>query len=956
MTQPSVFISCVTSEFGQTRSRVADILSRLGFLPVKQEIFGTEAGDLRQVLRDKIDRCEGLIQIIGQGYGAEPPTVDTEFGRVSYTQFEYLYARSRGKKTWLIFAGDGCTRDNPVHSLDLPWDQNNPAPQAYQAERRALQAEYRKQREQDGHLYHPAQGDADLLLKVEQLKNELEHLRKAEAEWRKKVSRALVALFALLAVIAVGIWWKGDDFLRLAYRDTKPTQSRIREHLIEKEEQTHKAELRAIEQIPNPEKRQRVLAEAVQQHEVRLARIKSLAENFESLDANSPATLVTEELYGILTAKGEAAGLKFMMPLKAGILERVKGRPPTDHVENRADLYPLVITALLQASINDWQAAEAMFDEIAEFEPDWGDALYFRFWFFTACGEDSATRKEWDVAETAFGKARKTVEHAIELEPDSGQPKRDLAYVLSDIGDMYMRQNKDDESRKAYQEALKISKELAETNHVNEAWPREVSFIMNRLGDLSMHQEKYKEAEGLYTESLRIAEKVAANDRSSTGAQYDLAYTLLQLGESYLRQEKYEQAHKYIKDAYQVAHKLVQANPRDRFLQAQLALALGKLGELAERLDQWNSAERVYVDLLPIHRDQALVHPDDKRAQRDVAGTLNNLSQAEWQLNKAHQSQEHAQEAVEIIKKLSDADPGDDGYAFDLSFFNRQLAAGARLNKDDATALKAFQDALTIDRRLAQEQPENAVRQLSYVFTLGDVCNQLLQEKEFDEVLRLQLEVLPLVREFAAKDLPSNEHVTWQVSLSYLFNRLVQCEMNRAGGDLELGLGYGQESLAIMRELMAQADKPDTHLQNLIFTLRKVSELENKKGEYEPARAHLIEVIELRKEELDRFPLNPYVENNLVFDYYSLAKLANENDDPTTEDESLRGCYAVLRGMRDRGVQLSAMMTEKYLYLDEKFGKATPPKAESEAESPDKSNTTSPSLDPVPEKAAPPPE
>ena len=47
MNQPAVFISCVSPEFRQTRSRVAAILTRLGYTPVIQEIFGTEPGDLR---------------------------------------------------------------------------------------------------------------------------------------------------------------------------------------------------------------------------------------------------------------------------------------------------------------------------------------------------------------------------------------------------------------------------------------------------------------------------------------------------------------------------------------------------------------------------------------------------------------------------------------------------------------------------------------------------------------------------------------------------------------------------------------------------------------------------------------------------------------------------------------------------------------------------------------------
>jgi len=39
MNQPPVFISCVSPEFRQTRSRVAGILTRLGYTPVIQEIW-----------------------------------------------------------------------------------------------------------------------------------------------------------------------------------------------------------------------------------------------------------------------------------------------------------------------------------------------------------------------------------------------------------------------------------------------------------------------------------------------------------------------------------------------------------------------------------------------------------------------------------------------------------------------------------------------------------------------------------------------------------------------------------------------------------------------------------------------------------------------------------------------------------------------------------------------------
>jgi hypothetical protein len=100
--RPLIFISAVSRELRSARQLVANTLTFLGYQPVWQDIFGTETGDLRSVLRKKIDQCKGVVQLVGQSYGAEPPTADEEFGRVSYTQYEALYARQRGKKVWYL--------------------------------------------------------------------------------------------------------------------------------------------------------------------------------------------------------------------------------------------------------------------------------------------------------------------------------------------------------------------------------------------------------------------------------------------------------------------------------------------------------------------------------------------------------------------------------------------------------------------------------------------------------------------------------------------------------------------------------------------------------------------------------------------------------------------------------------------------------------------------------------
>src|SRR5215471_1162110 len=284
MNQPAVFISCVSPEFHQTRSRVAAILTRLGYTPVIQEIFGTEPGDLRQVLRDKIDACEGLIQIVGQGYGAEPPTADAHYGRISYTQFEFLYARSQKKKTWLLFAGEACARDTPLERLDLPSDPVHPDPARYQAERRALQLSYCTERKKDGHLYYESTSDTDLELKVERLRNELAELGRAFKLWQNKVLGAFAVGFVLLALVGGSIWWFGysqhREIQQISADDRRITKSKIRAQLLESVERTRQTALAQAEKAEDWKERERLRQAAEKAYAGSVSRIDELAASF----------------------------------------------------------------------------------------------------------------------------------------------------------------------------------------------------------------------------------------------------------------------------------------------------------------------------------------------------------------------------------------------------------------------------------------------------------------------------------------------------------------------------------------------------------------------------------------------------------------------------------------------------------------------------------------------------
>jgi tetratricopeptide (TPR) repeat protein len=179
-----VFISAVSRELRSARQLVANTLSFLGYEPVWQDIFGTESGDLRGILRQQIDRCKGVVQLVGQCYGAEPPTPDEEFGRVSYTQYEALYARNRKKKVWYLFIDE-----------NFPTDRCDAEPD----ELRALQAAYRRRLQSDTHVFHPLATIDALEASVLKLRDDLTSLRRRLKQWALGVATLLILIVALVS-------------------------------------------------------------------------------------------------------------------------------------------------------------------------------------------------------------------------------------------------------------------------------------------------------------------------------------------------------------------------------------------------------------------------------------------------------------------------------------------------------------------------------------------------------------------------------------------------------------------------------------------------------------------------------------------------------------------------------------------------------------------------------------
>ncbi len=283
MDRPRLFLSAVSQELRTARNAVAVTVRTLGYDPVSQDDFPTGHGELREWLCHEIDSCQGLLQIVGQGYGAEPPEVDPEWGRVSYTQFEFLYARRQGKKTWLIVAGEQCQRDWPPAELDLPDDPAHTDPAGYQAQRRQLQQDYLARLQRENHLWHLVDNPLELQNVVLRLRDELGELRRRSERRHRRLSWALGAILLALVVLGGGVWWgyhllhgkveQGTEEVQHVRVEVQQARKELREagevntekihaHLLETAAETHRRELAEADKAKDWKQRQQLCAAA----------------------------------------------------------------------------------------------------------------------------------------------------------------------------------------------------------------------------------------------------------------------------------------------------------------------------------------------------------------------------------------------------------------------------------------------------------------------------------------------------------------------------------------------------------------------------------------------------------------------------------------------------------------------------------------------------------------------
>ena len=517
MPRPRIFLSAVSQELAGARRSAGQTLRTLGYDPVSQDDFPTGHGELKAWLKEQLQSCEGVIQLLGLAYGQEPPQPDPEFGRVSYTQFELLYAEKIGKKIWIVEVGEDGLRDTPPDKCDLPEDDTHPDSLSYQAERRGLQAQYREQLQQANFLRHLAKDNKELELLIRRLRDELELMRKKFEQNQRRQGHWLALVLTAVLSLGGGGYWAYTHLCSHVDEVGKIDAARIQAHLQHTVEQTYRRELAESERIQDWKERQQRREAVELAQAARLGTISQLGILIAEIEGRGQATSVFQEMTRILNDQGVDEALAYVESQKSDILKEARARQQAVREKNRQELQPLLTAAGLHQTKGEVAQARSLYAQILEIEPNWPAALHEAMWFAIAQGDQARVHGTLQEVGTLCQQAHDLAQRLLKIAPENSEWQRDLSVSLNKLGDLSVKRGDLAAAQGYYAECLSISRKLVSSDKSTSGWQRDLSVSLERLGDLSVKRGDLAAAQGYYAEDLSIARKLASSDESNSG-------------------------------------------------------------------------------------------------------------------------------------------------------------------------------------------------------------------------------------------------------------------------------------------------------------------------------------------------------------------------------------------------------------------------------------------------------
>jgi tetratricopeptide (TPR) repeat protein len=647
--RPAIFISAVSCELRSARQLVANTLTFLGYDSDWQEIFGTEAGDLRAILRRRIDACKGLVQLVGECYGAEPPAPDERFGRVSYTQYEALYACSRGKKVWYLFLDESFPADS--HGPEDP-------------EKKELQRTYRDRLKADAHLYHSLGTREGLENSVLKLRDDLTRLRRGVKRWAMSV--------AILLLISVGLslWLlqsqhQANQQQQEANQRLDALQARL-DKLQEGVNSFAEVQNKVSRELPNQKPEQvenRTYEELGQQLGLDPATLKEQLPRFADELRKSSSATTYERANAAYVAKDYNEAERLAL---AAADQAQRASPPKNADAIRAfELAGWSAEKRIDYAdaLNRFQAAEKLTDRTRD-PLEWARVQF-------GIGMVHYDQGQYGEAEGLFREVLKERERML------GAEHADSLEARSELESALFYQGKYAEDEEQIRVLLALKEKALGLEHPDTLKAR------NNLGALLFAEGKYAEAETELRAVLELKEKVLGPEHQDTiGTRNNLASTLAVEG-------------KYAESEAQFRALVILAEKTFGPEHPNTLAARGNLAELLDNEGKYAEAQTEEQEVLKL--DEKVLgpeHPDTLDTRTNLAGVL--LHQGSYV-----EAETEARQVVRLDEKVHGAE-----HPSTLEIRNRLAEAIAAQGKY-SEAETEYRSVLTLrEKLLGVEHPD----------------------------------------------------------------------------------------------------------------------------------------------------------------------------------------------------------------------------------------------------------
>ncbi len=614
--RPTIFISAVSRELKSARQLVANTLTFLGYEPVWQDIFGTEQGDLREMLRRQIDECKGVVQLVGYRYGAEPPTIDEQFGRVSYTQYEALYAKQRGKKVWYL-----------VLDENFPSDAHEPESD----ELRELQAGYRQRLKTESSLRYSLGSSEALETGVLKLRNDLSRLRRGVKQWAAGVAALLVLIAALVVWLLHG---QGQSAREIG--ETKKQMAAMTEEMAKMRQavtQFPEVQSKARQEQPGQnaaEVQQRTYDELAKQLGVDPKLLQEKLPQFAKELKKAPNATAYERANAAYVTKEYAEAERLAL---VAADEAQKATPPkTADAMKALNLAGQSAEARIKHSeaLQHFRAAERLTDR-AHDPLEWAG-------------------QQWNIAvvldeQGQYAEAEKVYRGALEeYRRARGDEDKDVLTLRNNLAGALDDQGKYAEAETEYRAVIKLQEKVLGSEDPDTLQSR------YNLANALDHQGKYAEAETEYRAVIKLKEKVLGpEDPDTLRSRNNLANALDHQG-------KYAEAETEDRAVLKLREKaLGPEHPHTLSSRNNLAVRLDNQGKYAE-------AETEYRAVIKL--EERVLGPEHP----DTLGSRNNLALSLDEQGKHAEAETEYRKVIKLKEKvLGPEHPGTLSTCFNLA-------------------------------------------------------------------------------------------------------------------------------------------------------------------------------------------------------------------------------------------------------------------------------------------------